>query len=649
MKIPNYNTTESIGKQRDKMFKEIELMKRNSLILGKKQQEYFKDEIIPENTTPNMTTEEFMNDLIKLREQFRQDIKEISKDFTIINEVVADPDFQQLEILQNIIQIWPQIRNYFTQGKEQQRFMSAPFITQTIKKFIDDWKKNNSIKDVPAPQPIADDLPVPPNIPEVNVDAELTSADFSKPIDITPFTRLTNTEIDDVVNKYIDYVNNNNLINSSDEPQLKTDLENLINEQNGYNSDLILTNLLIERIGILKELETYKSSLGTTQTRSQTNILQKLEKDLKNNELNFNSESEKLNNFKVSHAKSLGEKSKEGLKQFRKSERKRIREENRLAEEERIRLEAENKRIEQERLKTQITNDAPTDLMARNTTIDWRVNEIEGKTKAEIKKVLDARKIAYKSSDNKATLLSKLNDGLRKKDLTYQVKDIKEPFFGLGFINKEGKYVPNMQIGKSNDVKFVPNTQIGKIPIMQIGKGLSHSKYKNIKIGRGLEIPEEKKPAYLQFGNFIIHQKQLFEDNILNLKYKTMGSTLIKRQLISQNLSDLIKHIIEYGKIQQKDYDILSDNEKKLFDDVIDKALLRDIIKYNRVSFGNGIKNPDMVNINDEIKRFTLLKGIISAGNDNQDLINEFKVLLKKFIDNNRINPVEGNIILNML
>jgi hypothetical protein len=56
-----------------------------------------------------------------------------------------------------------------------------------------------------------------------------------------------------------------------------------------------------------------------------------------------------------------------------------------------------------------------------------------------------------------------------------------------------------------------------------------------------------------------------------------------------------------------------------------------------------------MVNINDEIKRFNLLKGIIYAGNDNPDIINEFRGLLKKFIDNNRINSNEGNIILNML
>ncbi len=378
-KIPNYFTSESIKSQKNKILKQIDTSKQNSLLLAQRQQDYFKNQIEPVNETQDITTEQLMGDMIKLKAQLSDDVKELTKDFQTINEVLNDKYFDDIETLQIVVQIFPKIKFELTQGKNGQRFMSSQFIIQSIKRIIEKWKLENDIKDnVPAPQPIPDDLPAP-NIQEVDVDAELTTADFSKPIDITPFDKLSSTQIDDTVQLYIDYVNKNNLINPSDEPQLKTDLENLINEQNGYNSDLILTNIFIERIGILKELETYKSKLGTMTTRSQSNELQKLEKDLRNNELNFNSESEKLNNFKVSHAKSLGEKSKEGLKQFRKSERKRIREENRLAEEERIRLEAENKRIEQERLKTQITNDALTDLMARNTTIDWRVNEIDGK------------------------------------------------------------------------------------------------------------------------------------------------------------------------------------------------------------------------------------------------------------------------------
>ena len=31
-----------------------------------------------------------------------------------IYEVIANKDFQQLDILQIIVQIWPQIKNYFT-------------------------------------------------------------------------------------------------------------------------------------------------------------------------------------------------------------------------------------------------------------------------------------------------------------------------------------------------------------------------------------------------------------------------------------------------------------------------------------------------------------------------------------------------------
>ena len=56
-----------------------------------------------------------------------------------------------------------------------------------------------------------------------------------------------------------------------------------------------------------------------------------------------------------------------------------------------------------------------------------------------------------------------------------------------------------------------------------------------------------------------------------------------------------------------------------------------------------------MLNINNEIQRFKILKGQILAGNDNQDIKNEFKILLKKFTDLNRIDKSESEMILNLI
>ena len=593
LKIPNYYTSESIQSQKNKILKQIDISKENNLLLARKQQDYFKNQIEPINETQDLTTEELMSSTIKLKEQFSKDIRELIKDFNTINEVLNNPYFDDLETLQIVVQIFPKIKYELTQGKSGQRFMSASFIIQSIQKIIEKWKNENDIKEnIPEPQPIPEDDIPKPNFAQVDVDAELTTADLTKPLDITPFTKLTNIEIDDSVNSYVKFAKDKNLIDTSDpnnEAELRSELDALINEQNGYNSDLILSRILIERLFILEELKIYKSSVGAIKTRNQEVTLNKLEKELKNNELNFNNEREKLDKFKVSHAQSLGSKS-----------------QNEIG-----------------RRKNQLKIDALTDKNARDTMIDDRIDEIPTTilTKPRIIDILKTRKISHSANERKPELLDKLRDGLKMKGLDYQVQE---------FSTTENKYPDGTFWG------------------LGLKNSITHSKYKNIKIGRGLEI-EEKKPVYVQFGNFIIHKKQLFDDNILNLKYKSMGSTLIKRQVLTDPLTQLFKDVIEYNKINQKDYDNLSDNDKKIFDNVIDKAYLNELIKYNRVVSGKGIINSDMLNINNEIQRFKILKGQILAGNDNIDLKNEFKILLKKFTDLNRIDKLESEMILNLI
>ena len=638
-KIPNYFTSESIKSQKNKILKQIDISKQNSLLLAQRQQDYFKNQIEPINETQDLTTEQLMGDMIKLKAQLSNDVKELTKDFQTINEVLNDNFFDDIETLQIVVQIFPKIKFELTQGKNGQRFMSSQFIIQSIKRIIEKWKLENDIKDIVIPETNVPDGPVvndnkidnvldDPLYKQQLIDSNSSSSSGSTlaPIPPTPFEQLDTAKIEDFADELMKILETDKIVDVTNESQIKNDILNFLNQENGYTEKFELANLYVERLLLENQKE-------ITEKQIETSNLTRAQKTKLINVLAVNkSKIEKNENYFYEKQASLND-SISKFDEYIKITNDNILEQNKM-------LDATYKNIvdnQKQIKKTQILNNAGTDIKARNEAIDMRLDELisQGITVPQLKNIAKNRQIKLDKKDLKSDILGKIREGLKEKDLGYQVQEFdttenKYPdgtIYGFGFINKDGVYVPNKQIGK----------------------GIYHSKYKNIKIGRGLEIPEEKKPVYIQFGNFIIHQKQLFEDNILNLKYKTMGSTLIKRQLISQSLSDLIKHIIEYGKIQQKDYDILSDNEKKLFDDIIDKSLLRDIIKYNRVSFGNGIKNNDMVNINDEIKRFTLLKGIIYAGNDNPDIINEFKILLKKFIDNNRINPNEENIILNML
>ena len=177
------------------------------------------------------------------------------------------------------------------------------------------------------------------------------------------------------------------------------------------------------------------------------------------------------------------------------------------------------------------------------------------------------------------------------------------------------------------------------------GQGLN----KKIRMkGCGISVPRKstpverseedfvKKNPYKQFGRYMIHRRKL-NDNILMLKRPRGGGV---NELPTQHItSELTKVLRKLTKGDQPSFEELN----KL--NVSDKELLHKLVKRSHVENAN-IPEPNKELIDKDLNRFDILRGEIVAGNDSKELIKEFKTLVLRFANSDRIPRRQANEIL---
>ena len=132
----------------------------------------------------------------------------------------------------------------------------------------------------------------------------------------------------------------------------------------------------------------------------------------------------------------------------------------------------------------------------------------------------------------------------------------------------------------------------------------------------------------------------------LNIRYPS--SAIIRqfpKQLVSTTFRSLIVQIIYEKKFSEEDYEALDSSEKRLFDDLITFAKLDKVenIKF----FKHKRYNDDERNA--DIKRFNILRGELTAGNDSQEIVKELKKLLYKLLDQKVIQLRDYNHLIHRL
>ena len=172
-------------------------------------------------------------------------------------------------------------------------------------------------------------------------------------------------------------------------------------------------------------------------------------------------------------------------------------------------------------------------------------------------------------------------------------------------------------------------------------------------LGYGLKIPKpSKKPiqiditkglSYVPEASFVPFGKYIVNPNKLSsgiFEIKTMKGGYINKyptRKLSPKLSKTLNRII--GGRMPDEYDF---NEM----DLEDQNFLYNLAKDAKIMDRINIPTPKLTKDGEEANRFEILKGQIMAGNDNKELVKEFKQTLVKFSNDGRIKKTEAREIL---
>lgn len=161
------------------------------------------------------------------------------------------------------------------------------------------------------------------------------------------------------------------------------------------------------------------------------------------------------------------------------------------------------------------------------------------------------------------------------------------------------------------------------------------------KVGKGVKLEKEDNPTYRQFGKYVLHIPYLLNNNIANFKYPSLGSIpSIKPLTVSDDYKDLLLETLQTGKLNKKELERLPQSEIKHFEKVAVGAGLVEQL---------GMKVGSTEEDKADAKRFEVLRGEYLAGNNNEKMIKELRLLISKFINNGRIHKNEGlNLLLEL-
>jgi hypothetical protein len=188
---------------------------------------------------------------------------------------------------------------------------------------------------------------------------------------------------------------------------------------------------------------------------------------------------------------------------------------------------------------------------------------------------------------------------------------------------------------KAGSRKFgLDDTNIREIFQEKFGRGLRRTIAPKIKmkVGKGLAVKQT--PSYREYGKYAIHIPQLEQQDILNVKYKSLGQIPKFRPVpVSDIFRDFIIELLENGKPNGRIYNQIPEDERKLFEEVSIGA---------GVWNGLGLKRTTTSTDEEENKNFELLKGEYMAGNNSPKVIGSLRQLVVKMMNDGRIRRSQG-------
>lgn len=144
-------------------------------------------------------------------------------------------------------------------------------------------------------------------------------------------------------------------------------------------------------------------------------------------------------------------------------------------------------------------------------------------------------------------------------------------------------------------------------------------------------------PTYIPFGKFIINPNKLSRGI---LEVKTLNGGKINKyptKELSSNLTKVMRRILDDRMPDEYDF-----NEM----DLEDQNFLYDLTKDAKINERLNIPTPKLSKEGEEMNKFEILKGQIQAGNDNREMVKEFKTMLLKLSNEGRVKKADAREIL---
>ena len=194
---------------------------------------------------------------------------------------------------------------------------------------------------------------------------------------------------------------------------------------------------------------------------------------------------------------------------------------------------------------------------------------------------------------------------------------------------KNNEYTRDYLMGKIGELQTKYESMKGSgvgNPLYMVGKGVvvinKPKRYDMIKksdIDTSMGV--EKTPRYIPFGRYFINRNRL-NDGVVSIKRPSGGAIVeFPSQRVSTPLTEVLKKIVGKGVPAFEDLEALTEEEK---------LYLHKLAKESHIIDRISIPTPKKGETDKDLNRFEILKGQITSGNDNKELIKEFKMLIMK-------------------
>jgi hypothetical protein len=183
---------------------------------------------------------------------------------------------------------------------------------------------------------------------------------------------------------------------------------------------------------------------------------------------------------------------------------------------------------------------------------------------------------------------------------------------------------------------FGEPTQMASAPRSE-GKGILVRGVGIRMTGRGV-APKEK---YISLGKYLVNIHKLEHNNIVSFKSPNLKSTNIQSKRVSQPVADILLHIVN-GTLDNIVTDNLSEDDISYLFQLIKKCELDNFLD-------GKAENKIKTKTEQEIHNFYVLQGEIVAGNDNPQIIREFKASLLTMMNEGKLSKKEaGDVLIQM-